>query len=116
MSSSYSTSIRSTAMPEPAMTAQKPLPYDHVQGLDFLDKVIEIDQAPIGRTPRSNPATYTNVFSDIRKIFSNLPEAKIRERWNGSRRNIIGVTWLRIVMPLSVRSLGVSAMISASAR
>ncbi len=57
---------------------RRPLAYREVQGLDFLDKVIEIDQSPIGRTPRSNPATYTNVFGDIRKIFSDLPEAKIR--------------------------------------
>ena len=57
---------------------KKPLPFVAVKGLDEVDKVIEIDQSPIGRTPRSNPATYTKVFGDIRKIFSNLPEAKIR--------------------------------------
>ncbi len=57
---------------------QRPMPYKSVEGLDLVDKVIEIDQSPIGRTPRSNPVTYTNVFSDIRKIFSELPEAKIR--------------------------------------
>ena len=57
---------------------KKPLPYKSVQGLDHLDKVVEIDQSPIGRTPRSNPATYTGVFTDIRKIFSELPESKIR--------------------------------------
>lgn len=57
---------------------KRPLAYEKVEGLEHLDKVIEIDQAPIGRTPRSNPATYTNVFGDIRKIFSELPEAKIR--------------------------------------
>ncbi|MFZ5554657.1 MAG: excinuclease ABC subunit UvrA [Bacteroidota bacterium] len=55
-----------------------PLPYSSVDGLQFLDKVIEIDQSPIGRTPRSNPATYTNLFSDIRNLFAQLPEAKIR--------------------------------------
>jgi excinuclease ABC subunit A len=55
-----------------------PMPYKSTKGLDKLDKVIEIDQSPIGRTPRSNPATYTGVFTDIRKIFSGLPEAKIR--------------------------------------
>ena len=49
-----------------------------MSGLEHIDKVIEIDQSPIGRTPRSNPATYTGVFTDIRKIFSELPEAKIR--------------------------------------
>lgn len=57
---------------------QEPLPYKEVKGLDHLDKVIEVDQSPIGRTPRSNPATYTGVFTDIRSLFSELPEAKIR--------------------------------------
>lgn len=57
---------------------QKPLPYKNIKGLEHLDKVIEIDQSPIGRTPRSNPATYTGVFTDIRKLFTNHPEAKIR--------------------------------------
>jgi len=57
---------------------QEPLPYSRIEGLEFLDKVIEIDQAPIGRTPRSNPATYTGVFTEIRKIYTELPEAKIR--------------------------------------
>ncbi len=59
-------------------SSQRPLPYKGIEGLDNVDKVIEIDQSPIGRTPRSNPATYTGVFTDIRKIYSNLPEAKIR--------------------------------------
>ncbi|NNK80556.1 MAG: excinuclease ABC subunit UvrA, partial [Flavobacteriales bacterium] len=57
---------------------KEPLPYSKIKGLDNLDKVIEIDQAPIGRTPRSNPATYTDVFSDIRNLFTQTPEAKIR--------------------------------------
>lgn len=57
---------------------KRPLPYTSVSGLEHLDKVIEIDQSPIGRTPRSNPATYTNVFSDIRRLFTETPEAKIR--------------------------------------
>lgn len=57
---------------------KKPLPYGTITGLEHLDKVIEIDQAPIGRTPRSNPSTYTGVFSDIRNLFVQLPEAKIR--------------------------------------
>ena len=55
-----------------------PLPYEKISGLKEIDKVIEIDQAPIGRTPRSNPSTYTGVFSDIRNLFVQLPEAKIR--------------------------------------
>lgn len=57
---------------------KKPLPYTRVEGLEHIDKVIEIDQTPIGRTPRSNPSTYTTVFSDIRTLFAELPEAKIR--------------------------------------
>jgi len=57
---------------------KEPLPYKSIHGLEHLDKVIEVDQSPIGRTPRSNPATYTGVFSDIRSLFANLPEAKIR--------------------------------------
>ena len=57
---------------------QAPLPYDSIEGLEFIDKVVNVDQAPIGRTPRSNPATYTNVFSDIRALFVGLPEAQIR--------------------------------------
>ncbi|GAB4493559.1 MAG: excinuclease ABC subunit UvrA [Saprospiraceae bacterium] len=57
---------------------KRPLAYQKISGLEHLDKVIEIDQSPIGRTPRSNPATYTNVFGDIRKLFADTPEAKIR--------------------------------------
>ena len=57
---------------------QKPLPYRSIDGIKNIDKVIEIDQSPIGRTPRSNPATYTKVFDDIRKLFAGLPESKIR--------------------------------------
>lgn len=57
---------------------KKPLPYKSITGLDHIDKIIDIDQSPIGRTPRSNPATYTNVFSDIRNLFAEIPEAKIR--------------------------------------
>jgi excinuclease ABC subunit A len=56
----------------------EPLPYRKIEGLDYLDKVIEVDQSPIGRTPRSNPATYTGVFTEIRDLYSQLPEAKIR--------------------------------------
>ena len=57
---------------------KKPMPYDSVEGMEFIDKVVNVDQSPLGRTPRSNPATYTGVFSDIRSLFVNLPEAKIR--------------------------------------
>jgi excinuclease ABC subunit A len=57
---------------------KKPLPYKTIKGLDHLDKVIEIDQSPIGRTPRSNPATYTGIFNDIRELYANTNEAKIR--------------------------------------
>lgn len=55
-----------------------PLPYEKIEGIEHIDKVVEVDQAPIGRTPRSNPATYTGVFSDIRNVFVSLPESKIR--------------------------------------
>lgn len=57
---------------------QDPLAYDSFEGLEHIDKVVEVDQSPIGRTPRSNPATYTGVFSDIRNVYVTLPEAKIR--------------------------------------
>ncbi len=57
---------------------KQPLPFDSLEGAEHIDKVIEIDQSPIGRTPRSNPATYTGVFTEIRKLFVELPEAKIR--------------------------------------
>ena len=58
--------------------AQEPLPYKSIEGLENIDKIVDVDQTPIGRTPRSNPATYTGVFGDIRTLFSELPEAKIR--------------------------------------
>lgn len=56
----------------------EPLPYSEVKGLEYIDKIVTVDQSPIGRTPRSNPATYTGIFSDIRKLFVSLPEAQIR--------------------------------------
>jgi len=56
----------------------EPLPYDSVEGLENIDKVVTVDQSPLGRTPRSNAVTYTNIFTDIRNLFVNLPEAKIR--------------------------------------
>lgn len=61
-----------------------PLPYDSIEGLEYIDKVIAVDQSPIGRTPRSNPATYTGVFTDIRNLFAQLPESKIRS-WKAGR-------------------------------
>ena len=57
---------------------QAPMPYDSIEGIEYIDKVVNVDQSPIGRTPRSNPATYTGVFSDIRSLFVGLPEAQIR--------------------------------------
>ncbi len=60
-----------------------PMPYDSVEGLEFIDKVVTVDQSPLGRTPRSNPATYTAVFDDIRKIYAELPEAKLRNYKSG---------------------------------
>jgi excinuclease ABC subunit A len=59
-------------------SGKMPLPYDTIEGLENIDKVIEVDQAPIGRTPRSNPATYTGVFTDIRSLFAMTPDAKVR--------------------------------------
>ena len=61
-----------------------PMPYESIEGLEHIDKVISVDQSPIGRTPRSNPATYTNVFTDIRELFASLPESKIRG-WKQNR-------------------------------
>ena len=80
--SGKSTLINETLMPILSKhfyrSLANPLPYREIIGLENVDKLIEIDQSPIGRTPRSNPATYTNVFSDIRKLFENTPDAKIR--------------------------------------
>lgn len=59
-------------------TKREPMPFKSIIGLDFIDKVIEVDQSPIGRTPRSNPATYTNMYTDIRTLYCELPESKIR--------------------------------------
>lgn len=60
-----------------------PMPYDSVEGLEFVDKIVTVDQSPLGRTPRSNPATYTAVFDDIRKIYAELPESKLNNYKNG---------------------------------
>ena len=57
---------------------KRPMPYESIEGIENIDKIVNVDQSPLGRTPRSNPATYTGVFSDIRALFVNLPEAKIR--------------------------------------
>ncbi|MBN2166919.1 MAG: excinuclease ABC subunit UvrA [Marinilabiliaceae bacterium] len=59
-------------------SVKDPLEYDSIEGLEYIDKVVDVDQAPIGRTPRSNPATYTKVFDEIRKLYAELPESKIR--------------------------------------
>lgn len=59
-------------------SVKDPLPYDSIEGLDLIDKVVQIDQSPLGRTPRSNPATYTGLFSEIRSLFAQLPESKVR--------------------------------------
>ncbi|MBL4652843.1 MAG: excinuclease ABC subunit UvrA, partial [Flavobacteriales bacterium] len=80
--SGKSTLINATLYPalclEYYRSVKKPMPYGKINGLKNLDKVIDIDQSPIGRTPRSNPATYTGVFSDIRELFTYVPESKIR--------------------------------------
>lgn len=80
--SGKSTLINETLYPiinqEIYRAVQKPMPYKSIHGIEHIDKIIDIDQSPIGRTPRSNPSTYTGVFSDIRALFANLPEAKIR--------------------------------------
>ncbi len=93
---------------------ERPLPYDSIKGIEHIDKVIEVDQSPIGRTPRSNPATYTGVFTDIRSLFANVPEAKIRgykpgrfsfnvkggrcETCHGSGRRVIEMNFLPDVL------------------
>lgn len=80
--SGKSTLVNETLMPalkgKFTRLKQKPLPYRALEGVENIDKVIEIDQSPIGRTPRSNPATYTGVFDDIRKLFEDTPDAKVR--------------------------------------
>ena len=80
--SGKSTLINETLYPLLSIHAYKskmtPLPYKSIKGLEFIDKVVEIDQSPIGRTPRSNPATYCGFFTDIRTLFASVPEAKIR--------------------------------------
>ena len=80
--SGKSTLVNETLMPalkgKFTRLKQKPLPYRSLEGVENIDKVIEIDQSPIGRTPRSNPATYTGVFDDIRKLFEDTPDAKVR--------------------------------------
>ena len=80
--SGKSTLINETLLPVLSQhfyhSIKKPLEYDNIEGIDYIDKVVSVDQSPIGRTPRSTPATYTGVFSDIRKLFIELPESKIR--------------------------------------
>src|SRR5207253_5359472 len=69
-----------------SITLSKPGDHDAVEGIDCFDKVIDIDQSPIGRTPRSNPATYTDLFTPIRELYSLTPEAKVREIGRASCR------------------------------
>ena len=80
--SGKSTLINKTLHPAVAGPLQglldKPEPFDRIEGLEHIDKIIAVDQSPIGRNPRSNPSTYTGVFNEIRKLFSDLPEAKVR--------------------------------------
>ena len=80
--SGKSTLINETLQPIPSKhfyrSQKEPLAYEKIEGIENIDKIINVDQSPLGRTPRSNPATYTGVFSDIRALFVNLPEAKIR--------------------------------------
>ena len=80
--SGKSTLINETLMPILSQhlysSLKDPLPYDSIEGLEYVDKVVAVDQSPIGRTPRSNPATYTGVFTDIRNLFVGLPESKMR--------------------------------------
>lgn len=67
---------------------EDPLPYDAIEGLEYVDKIVNVDQSPIGRSPRSNPATYTGVFSDIRNLFVELPESKMRGYKPGVSRSM----------------------------
>ena len=80
--SGKSTLVNETPMPilkqKFYRSKEKPLPYERIEGVEYLDKLIEIDQSPIGRTPRSNPATFTAVFNDIRTLFEETPDAKVR--------------------------------------
>ena len=80
--SGKSTLVNETLMPilkqKFYRSKEKPLPYERIEGVEYLDKLIEIDQSPIGRTPRSNPATFTAVFNDIRTLFEETPDAKVR--------------------------------------
>ena len=80
--SGKSTLVNETLMPilkqKFYRSKEKPLPYERIEGVEYLDKLIEIDQSPIGRTPRSNPATFTAVFNDIRMLFEETPDAKVR--------------------------------------
>ena len=72
---------------------RKPLPYSKIIGLKHVDKVVEIDQNPIGRTPRSNPATYTKIFDEIRQLFMSLPESLIRGYTGRFSFNVSGGKW-----------------------
>lgn len=81
------------------------MPYDSIEGLEHIDKVTNVDQSPIGRTPRSNPATYTGVFADIRSLFVNLPEAQIRGYKPDASRSMSREAAVRHVAVMDTRPL-----------
>ncbi len=106
-------------------TIAEPAPYRDIQGLEHFDKVIDIDQSPIGRTPRSNPATYTGVFTPVRELFAGVPESRSRGytpgrfsfnvrggrceacqwRWSDQGRNALPAGYLRAVRPVQRQTL-----------
>ncbi len=85
------------------MRVKKPQPYKKIEGLEHIDKVIDIDQSPIGRTPRSNPATYTDVFSEIRTLFTQTPEA--HDPWLQSRDDSVLTLPADDVKPVKAQEL-----------
>lgn len=82
---------------------QEPLPYDAIEGLEYIDKVVNVDQSPLGRTPRSNPATYTGVFSDIRNLFVGLPEAKYADTSRDVSHSMFREDAVRLVEEMGIK-------------